>query len=480
MKKLLIVLAVIMGMCFYTDAFAELQVVDGPITAQSVNVTGLIAIRGGSPGAGKVLTSDADGDATWQVASGGLGGSGTTNYFPIFTGTSSVGNSVVYQSGSNVGIGTTSPSQKLTVLRSDGTAILGLSGAAGNHTNISIGRTGVDASLAIAAAGGQYASNAAAGDTVLRTQTSSQRLLLLAGTGDSVLTVTNSNVGINTTAPIGKLEINSDVQPALNIKVNSNDPVWFWKTGGNTVKHTLFDKSNVGWRFYDDSGELLGIAPTTGDVNIKGTIKVGGGSPAAGKVLTATDSTGLATWQTPSSGMGGSGTTNYIPKFTAGTTIGNSAIYDSAGNVGIGTTSPSYKLDVSGAIRATSTIYTGGTANGNIVCRADGTNCPGGPKIPGYACPVRPTGFRARYTGCTLYSNTDAFTGTQITISGTNYYLYDDSASTSRYCVDLGYSGAWSVDCTTVGTGTCAKWNGTQWGTASSGASYRCDKINCY
>ncbi len=34
-------------------------------------------------------------------------------------------------------------------------------------------------------------------------------------------------------------------------------------------------------------------------------------------------------------GIGGSGTANYIPKFTAATTVGNSIIYETAGNVGI-------------------------------------------------------------------------------------------------------------------------------------------------
>jgi len=44
-------------------------------------------------------------------------------------------------------------------------------------------------------------------------------------------------------------------------------------------------------------------------------------------------------------GIGGSGTTNYIPKFTASTTLGNSAIYETGGRVGIGTTpDPDWKL----------------------------------------------------------------------------------------------------------------------------------------
>jgi hypothetical protein len=54
--------------------------------------------------------------------------------------------------------------------------------------------------------------------------------------------------------------------------------------------------------------------------------------------------------------IGGSGTINRVPKFTASTTLGNSSIVDSAsavamtinslGNVGIGTASPAAKLDV--------------------------------------------------------------------------------------------------------------------------------------
>jgi hypothetical protein len=40
--------------------------------------------------------------------------SGTTNYIPKFTSSSAIGNSLIYDNGTNVGIGTTSPGQKLT------------------------------------------------------------------------------------------------------------------------------------------------------------------------------------------------------------------------------------------------------------------------------------------------------------------------------------------------------------------------------
>lgn len=44
-----------------------------------------------------------------------------------------------------------------------------------------------------------------------------------------------------------------------------------------------------------------------------------------------------------------SGTTNYVSKFTSSTAIGNSLIYDDGSYIGIGTTTPSAKLDVHGA-----------------------------------------------------------------------------------------------------------------------------------
>ncbi len=55
-------------------------------------------------------------------------------------------------------------------------------------------------------------------------------------------------------------------------------------------------------------------------------------------------------------GVSGAGTTNYLPKWTAGTAIGNSQVFDNGTNVGIGTASPGAKLDVVGSVRATNFV----------------------------------------------------------------------------------------------------------------------------
>lgn len=80
------------------------------------------------------------------------------------------------------------------------------------------------------------------------------------------------------------------------------------------------------------------------------------GSTAWQRVLTTADAVG---------GIGGSGTANYIPKFTAGTALGNSSIYDN-GNVGIGVTSPGAKLEIAGQIK-----ITGGTPGAGKVLTSD-------------------------------------------------------------------------------------------------------------
>jgi hypothetical protein len=76
------------------------------------------------------------------------------------------------------------------------------------------------------------------------------------------------------------------------------------------------------------------------------------------------------TWMRVGGGGGsiaGSGTTNYIPKFTSSSAIGNSQIFDNGTSVGIGTASPGELLTVAGNIELTTGanryIYIGSASN---------------------------------------------------------------------------------------------------------------------
>src|SRR5271166_2027066 len=53
---------------------------------------------------------------------------------------------------------------------------------------------------------------------------------------------------------------------------------------------------------------------------------------------------------TPPPTIGGGGTTNYLPLWTSNTTLGNSNIYQSGSNFGIGTTTPASTLDIAGDV----------------------------------------------------------------------------------------------------------------------------------
>ena len=76
-----------------------------------LEVAGQVKITGGTPGLGKVLTSDATGLATWQTPAAGDGSTLWTE-----------SGSDVYRLDGNVGIGTTSPAEKLVV---NGSVLIG-------------------------------------------------------------------------------------------------------------------------------------------------------------------------------------------------------------------------------------------------------------------------------------------------------------------------------------------------------------------
>jgi hypothetical protein len=127
-------------------------------------------------------------------------------------------------------------------------------------------------------------------------------------------------------------------------------------TTGGTERMRINSSGNVGIGTTNPAYRL----DISGDVRWSGTLQ-GGSVPwqrltsfpsacPSGQFVTAVGST--LTCATPSGGGGvtGSGSQNYLAKWTGSTTLGNSTIYDTGTNVGIGKTNPTQKLDVAGNI----------------------------------------------------------------------------------------------------------------------------------
>jgi hypothetical protein len=191
-------------------------------------------------------------------------GSGTSGAVPVFTGTSTVGNSTMTVSGSNVGIGTASPNAPLMV---GGTSNWGLVKLISSGTN-------AESSIAFRSAN---VSDGSAGDWLLGVNlgdlsVGTFSIFNAAGAGgvnDDVFNVTTSgNVGIATTTPGAKLEVNG------NVKLTSGSGASITFADG-TVQSTAYTGVTCGGDYAEsvdvagtrtsyEPGDVLVIGPDSG------------------------------------------------------------------------------------------------------------------------------------------------------------------------------------------------------------------------
>lgn len=218
--------------------------------------------------------------------------SGTTNYVSKFTGTTTLGNSQIFDNGTNVGIGTTAPGAKLDVA---GTGLFG---------------------------------NTASGWYVAPSQ------LHVGGTGTAQISL--EDVGISTAAIALKSSAmyfghqNSSVDYVFKHSSTYN--------GNYATTGTAFAVISAGGNTYFNGGNVgIGTTSPSQKLSVYGNIYLRGGD--------------YITW---SNGDAQIDSISYNLRFL--TYDGVSALVErmritSAGNVGIGTTSPTEKLHVGGRVR---------------------------------------------------------------------------------------------------------------------------------
>lgn len=137
--------------------------------------------------------------------------SATSPLFIIGNGSSnSTKNAMVVRYDGNVGIGTSFPGIRLDVLSAPNSpGIRLLTGSPSINTALQVGRAAPDITIGVAAASGNYSTDATlAGDAIIRSESGANKLLLQSGSGASAMAIVGANVGVNTIAPNSSLQVN--------------------------------------------------------------------------------------------------------------------------------------------------------------------------------------------------------------------------------------------------------------------------------
>lgn len=206
-----------------------------------------------------------------------------------------------------VGIGTNNPLSVLHLLTQDNWNPS--SGNGWGDFSLSDGTKGLAIGMAVAGGG--------AGDIRIWAKGGTERIMIGDATNGDVLTTVGGKVGVGVSSPDATLDVRSsgvDVGAQMQIgnsnrshvltlypgRLNDPDPFLSW-IDTDALRFVTFSDAN-----YNDYNELLriesngnvgiGVIDPDAKLEVSGQVKITGGAPGAGKVLTS-DAAGLATWE---------------------------------------------------------------------------------------------------------------------------------------------------------------------------------------
>ena len=286
-------------------------------------------------------------------------GTGASGQVAFFNGTTSVtgNNNFFWDTANNrLGIGLTNPQRSIEIYNTTADNHLRLSG---NAPSVSMGEavTGsiYQAKFGLVTTNGQFVSAGVAGDFVIISQTGAT--IIGTSSTEKMRVNTSGNVSINNTNDTFKLDVTGTARFTGQLRLEStitdgtNTYTLPSATGtlALTSQLTGGTVTSVGLSSAT-SGVTIGSTPITTSGTITLAIATASGSQQG--LLSSTDWTTFNNKQNAlTNPVTGTGTTNYLPKFTGASTIGDSVIQEASSNIGIGG-SPSTKLHSFGTIRS--------------------------------------------------------------------------------------------------------------------------------